>query len=256
MEENKEVKEQEKQQPVRVAPPIVVANEKGMILGSNFDERWRVCTLYASSGMLPKGYDKPEKVFAGIQYALELGFHDKPLSALRNIAIINGQPSIWGEMPLALVNMSGQLLFIDEYFINKAGERLPAECDKLDVWAAICEVQRRGEEKKRFAFTQNDRTSLGVKAIWDSFTKIMMKRKARATALKDVFPDVLMGAVIAEYDHHSYLDGNSDKSSVEVLTPTEEKTSKFKERLKNLKDDAANAEYGEVVDAEYSESKE
>lgn len=219
------------------------SNEVAMILGTTFEERFRAATIYAASGMMPKGYDKPEKVFAGIQYAIELGFKDQPLTAMKNIAIINGQPSLWGELPLALVERSGliqkkyidsdnkEMDGLDEYWTDKNGARLPEDCKPEQVWAAICEVERVGRKRKKFAYTQADRTTLGVAAIWKSFEKVMMKRKARAIALKDVFPDILLGIGIAEYDHHVYLDDQKDKS-VTILPAQEQKLSEFKEKFK------------------------
>lgn len=238
--EAKEEQKQEIKKPTPTPPPPMLASSNGMIIGNTFEERFRVCKLYAASGMMPKGYDTPEKVFAGIQYAIELGFEDKPLSALRNIAIINGQPSIWGEMPLALVKSSPTFEFIDEFFEDKEGIRLPETCSPKDVWAAVCLVQRKGEKVRRFAYTQDDRTTLGVAAIWKQFEKIMMKRKARAIALKDTWPDVLMGIKIAEYDNHVYLDNQSDKSQVIVQTPKEQKAKKFSDKLRG--EDSIDAE--------------
>lgn len=185
-------------------PAPLHADERGLVLGSTMEERYRVCTLYVKSGMLPKGYDTAEKAFIGIQYALELGFRDQPLTALKNIAVINGQPSIWGELPLALALRSGQLESISEYFVNNKGEKLPETVTNEGVYAAVCEIKRKGFDVRKFAFSQDDRTTLGVAAIWKQFTKIMMKRKARATGLKDVFPDILLGFDVGEYTYHKH----------------------------------------------------
>lgn len=195
--------EEQKQQTAQTPAPLKT-DDRGLVLGSTMEERYRVCSLYVKSGMLPKGYDTPEKAFIGIQYALELGFKDQPLTALKNIAVINGMPSIWGELPLALVLRSGQLETISEYYENSKGEKLPDTCSNEEVFAAICEIKRKGFDKRRFAFTQNDRTTLGVAAIWKQFTKIMMKRKARAIAIKDVFPDIMLGFDIGEYSYHKH----------------------------------------------------
>lgn len=210
---------------VKTVPTPLMAQETGIIIGNSLEERYRVCTLYAKSGMMPKSYDTPEKVFAGIQFALELGFRDQPLTAIRNIAIINGQPSIWGELPLALVLRSGKMDFIDEYFTNKKGERLPETASNEEVFAAVIEVQRQGQQKRKFAFTQDDRNSLGVAAIWKTFTKIMMKRKARAIAFKDVFADVLLGIDIGEYTYHKH-ESEAQSGAIETTfkKPGEEAT--------------------------------
>lgn len=229
-----EIKPEEPKKAAAPPPVLKASNEVAMILGDTLEERFRACKLYAASGMLPKGYDTPEKAFAGIQYALELGFRDKPLLAMKNIALINGQPSIWGELPQAMVLMSGKLLFFDEYFENKAGERLPETCSAEEVWAAVTIVERKGLDigRKKFAYTQNDRTTLGVAAIWKQFTKVMMQRKARALAHKSLFADVLMGVGIAEYDHHVYLDNLEDKTTVTVLPAEDQKLKDFGAKFK------------------------
>jgi hypothetical protein len=195
-------------------PAPLQTDERGLVLGSTMEERYRVCQLYVKSGMLPKGYDTAEKAFIGIQYALELGFRDQPLTALKNIAVVNGQPSIWGELPLALVLRSQQLEYIREFFEDKDGKQLPDTVSNEGFHAAVCVVKRKGFEERRFSYTQNDRTTLGVAAIWKQFTKIMMKRKARAIALKDVFPDVLLGFDIGEYSYHKH---DSEVKSGDVI---------------------------------------
>lgn len=204
---------------VKATVPVQVpvqADDRGLVLGSTMEERYRVCQLYVRSGMLPKGYDTPEKAFIGIQYALELGFKDQPLTALKNIAVINGMPSIWGELPLALALKSGQLESITEYFENRKGERLQDTASNEEIFAAICEIKRKGFGVRRVAFTQDDRTTLGVAAIWKQFTKIMMKRKARSIALKDIFPDILLGFDIGEYSYHKHESQINSGDIIEV----------------------------------------
>lgn len=229
----------------KTAPAVLRAEANGMVLGNTLEERYRVSSLYAASGFLPKAYDTPEKVFAGIQYALELGFREQPLTALRNIAIINGQPSIWGEMPLALAMRSKELIFIDEYFEDKKGERLPETCKAEDVWAAVTILERKGFPRRKFAYTQDDRTALGVAAIWKQFTKIMMQRKARTAGLKALFPDILMGINIPEYDNHIYMEDTPD-GKVTVLAAKEQKLQDFKDKFKKK----------DVVDADLSPEQE
>jgi hypothetical protein len=199
----------------------VVADERGMIIGNDLDARWRICKAFAASRMLPQQYDTPEKVFTGIQYAIELGFDKQPITALRNISIINGMPSIWGELPLAMVMASGKLFYIDEYFIDSDGEKLPLHTPSKKIFGAICEVKRNdmitgGIKEIMRVFTQEDKHNLGISAIWNKFEKIMMKRKARAIALKDLFPDVLLGISISEYDYHMPGEEIKDEEKIEV----------------------------------------
>lgn len=226
IEVKKEIKEIVKPKPMK-------ANENGLMLGSTLEERFRVCSLYVASGMLPKSYNTPEKAFIGIQYALELGFKDQPLTALKNIAVINGMPSIWGELPLALAMKSGLLEHIDEYFVDKNNKRLDSTCTAEQVFAAVCVVKRNGITFER-AYTQNDKTKLGVQAIWNQFEKIMMKRKARAVALKDAFPDVLLGITVGEYEYHKHESEINDGDMIETTAETvkaNELTDKFKDEI-------------------------
>lgn len=210
---------------VKKEQPKEITLTNGMALGNTVEERWRVCQLYSKSNMLPKCFDTAEKVFIGLQYAIELGFASQPLTVLRNMAVINGQPAIWGELPLALVRRSGELEFIKEFFVDSSDKILPPTCTPEQIFAAICVIKRKNYDEKTFAFTKADKTKLGVAAIWQQFEKIMMKRKARSLALKDEFGDVLLGVQIAEYDNHiipnnNVVDADPEKMRAEELTNT------------------------------------
>jgi hypothetical protein len=210
-------------------PVPVKASSSGQLVGTTLDEQWRLAVAFYESGMLPKAYKSPQQVLVGMQYAYELGL--KPLMALRQIAVINGQPSLWGELPLGLVRRSGLLEYFREWHVDKDYKEISFENKNLDVqvFAALCEVQRKGGEKRTYSFTQKDKHGLGVSAIWNSFEKVMMMRKARALALKAQFPDVLEGMPIAEYDHHVYIDQEGFEG--EVLTPKEKKLENFKNKF-------------------------
>lgn len=201
-------------------------NDNGMALGTTVNDRYNLAKIYCQSGMLPKEYNTPEKAMIGIQYSMELGFRDQPLTAMKNIAVINGMPSLWGELPLALVYKSGELELIDEFFVNDKNDKLPPTCDHTEVNAAVCIVKRKGYDSREFAFTRSETIGLGVAAIWTKYFKIMIKRKARAIALKDTFPDVLLGITIGEYDLNTvkeevkgdYVEVDTDKIKAREIT--------------------------------------
>jgi len=211
------IEEKEAPTVIKKKPKEIQARSDGSLLGGSFEERYRLCKAFVASKMLPKSFDTPEKALVGIEYAVELGFSKQPLIAIRNIAVINGMPSIWGELPLALVMRSKELEFIDEYWTSKDGTRLPEGCLVVDIFSAVCEIKRKGFEKKRFEFTVNDITGNGVAAIWKSYKKVMMKRKARGIALKDIFPDVLLGVSIAEYDYNTTFSEGSQGNSIDNI---------------------------------------
>lgn len=193
----------------------------------DLDSKWRMCKILCASKILPRSYDTPEKVIAGLQYATELGLEARPLMALRNISIINGTPSIWGDLPLALVYKSGELLSIDEFFANEKGERLPPTTETKLIYSANCKVQRKGFEERSFSFTIEDmnKISNSTNQVWRTYTKIMMKRKARALALKDVFPDIMLGVSIGEYEYSQPFPMVEEKQESKELDITD-----FKEK--------------------------
>jgi len=203
--ENTETEVLEKEEKKEVAVLDVEASKNGQLKGGTLQEQWKLATAYCRSGMLPKSYNTPEKELTGMQYAYELGL--SPLSALKNIAVINGQPSLWGELPLAIVRNSGKLVRIKEYNIDKDYKEICIANKNLNahLYASICELEREGGEKKEFAFTRDmyKAQGAGVTAIWNKFESIMFKRKARSIGLKDMFGDILEGLNIAEYDYNT-----------------------------------------------------
>ena len=181
---------------------LIEAEKDGLLIGKTFEDQKRLAATWHSSGMVPKSYKNPSSVLAGLQFAIGLGLAPS-IASLRNIAVINGQPSIYGELPLELVRKSGELVDIVEYLIDKDKKRIEYVTDWEEIFAAICIVERKGFPKKKFTFTrfQAEKGIKGIKAIWEGYYDVMMKRKCRARALKDEFTDILGSRSIAEYDY-------------------------------------------------------
>jgi hypothetical protein len=173
----------------------------GKMIAENHQELWRVAEMAVKSGMLPKAYTQPAQVVTAIQYAKELGIQ-APMNALRQIAIINGTPSLFGELPLAIVKASGKLDSYDEYCVDKNYTRISLENKNLgeEIFASVAKITRKGESEKTFAYTRNEAKKTGSldKQVWKLYEETMFLRKARSKALKTVFPDVLSGASICE----------------------------------------------------------
>lgn len=199
-EQKKEESPQQKAEQAKQLAAVMKTNKNGLIVAANMDEEWRICTALARSGMVPKGMNTPEKLFVARQFAAELGL---PLmSSLRNICVINGSPSLWGDLPLALARRTKEMVHFDEYWVDKSGARLKAVGDEDKIFAAVCEIERKGEPRKTYAFTEYDVkvARLDQKDIWKLYPRRMRQMRARSWAIKDVFGDALMGAAIAEYD--------------------------------------------------------
>jgi hypothetical protein len=151
----------------------------------NFEEAWRLAEILADSELVPKDFRaKPGNCLVAIQWGAEVGLC--ALQSVQNIAVINGRPSMWGDALIALVRSSP----LCEWII---------ESD--DGQAATCRVKRRGEPEQSRTFGMDDaKTSglLGKSGPWTQYPKRMRQMRARAFALRDVFPDVLKGIPMAE----------------------------------------------------------
>jgi len=183
----------------------IAVDDKGTLVGKGLDDQWRMAKMAIDSGMVPKAYTKPSQVVMGIQFAVGLNLPAN-ISSLQEIAVINGKPSIFGDLPLKLVRESGKLESFREYTINKDYKTISVDNENLtdEIFAAVCVVKRKEQSEEKYFWTveQQKKANSGVAAIWNGYFSIMMKRKARSLALKDQFSDVLGATVIAEYTHN------------------------------------------------------
>lgn len=150
-------------------------------------EAMQVAEILCRSNLVPKDYQgNPGNCIIAMQWGAEIGL--QPLQAMQSIAVINGRPSIWGDAMLALVRGSGVLESISETL---------EEGDTV----AVCTVKRRGEQPATRRFSLEDAKKAGLtgkQGPWTQYPKRMLQLRARAFALRDVFPDVLRGVFVAE----------------------------------------------------------
>jgi len=191
----------------------------GKLQPTSLDGLWRVAVILSSSGMVPNAYKgKPNDVFVGLSWGLEIGLsHNQSLQA---IAVIDGKPSIYGDVGLALVRGSGKLEDIHEFFEGEFGH---------DNYTAVCEIKRKGEKRvHRSEFTIEDAklmgkwnkpTQKGYDSVWMKHPKRMLKWRARWFALRDVFGDVLKGLGIYEEVRDSIDMEQDDSGSYTVKEP-------------------------------------
>ena len=173
-----------------------------------FEQALTFSNYLADSDMVPKDFKgKPGNCLVAIQWGMEIGL--KPLQAMQNIAVINGRPSLWGDAVIALVRSSP----LCEYIIEEDDGR-----------TATCKVKRRGEPEQSRSFSMDDAKAaglLGKQGPWTQYSKRMRQMRARAFALRDVFPDVLRGLPVAE----EIMDTPTERhmGQVEVVQPEQPK---------------------------------
>lgn len=190
------------QTPAVSAPKTPVAVGKRGVEITNIDELYRFSNAVVKSGLNPKGIDTPEAVFIAIQMGLEVGL--TPMSALQNIAVVNGRPTIWGDAQLAVVRGTGELEAFDEWF-EVGGKRIQRNPQNFtDDVCAVCSVKRSGYPAKEFGFSVADAKRAGLWAKqgpWSQYPARMLKYRARAFVLRDEFGDALRGLKTAEEIH-------------------------------------------------------
>lgn len=170
-----------------------------------FDQALTFSKYLAESDLVPKDFKgRPGNCLVAIQWGAELGL--KPLQAMQNLAVINGRPALWGDAVIALARSSP----LCEYVV---------ETD--DGNTATCKVKRRGEPEQVRTFSMDDARAAGLagkQGPWTQYPKRMRQMRARAFALRDVFPDVLRGLPVAE----EVMDTPTEKhmGPAEVVPPT------------------------------------
>lgn len=151
----------------------------------SLDEAMRFAEIISKSDIVPKEFKgNPGNVLVAIQWGLELGL--QAMQALQNISVINGRPALWGDAVIALVRSSPLCEYIYE---------------TDDGSTATIRVKRRGEEEQFRTFSMEDAQKAGLLnrgGAWQQYPKRMRQMRARAFALRDVFPDVLRGMPVAE----------------------------------------------------------
>lgn len=178
--------ETEKTEDKALAP--IKANSRGLVLGS-MDDMWRFASSVQRSGLAPTSFKTPEQILIAVQTGAEMGL--SPMRSLQSLCVINGQARLYGDAPLALVRQSGLMEYIKERIEGAEREMV-----------AHCTVKRKGEpdeQTKTFSVADAITAKLWGKAgPWVQYPKRMLQMRARALALRDIFPDAFSGATIAE----------------------------------------------------------
>lgn len=199
--------EQAEQQPEETGRAVAKAElaldeSKGYIVPTTADEAFRMAQAVVTGGLAPNSYNNdPRKVVIGIMAALEAGL--PPLFGLRQIAVINGRPTVWGDGAIALVQAKN---LIANYKVEQIGTK-PNTSD-LNKWpddyGYRVTIKRRGQDGEyvgEFTVGHAKRAKLwmnGSKAPWLQYPDRMLLNRARAFPLRDGFADALGGIAIRE----------------------------------------------------------
>ncbi len=170
--------------------PVTLAPRELLPAPANVAEAMKLATTLSNSGLVPKAFQRhPEDVFVCMLWSHTLGI--PVVQGLQYIAVINGKPSMYGDGLLACVMASGKLESIDEEFL-KTEEGLTAKCTvrRVGIKSPVVSLFSEADAKRAGL--------LGKAGPWTLYPKRMLKMRARAFALRDLFPDVLAGMASAE----------------------------------------------------------
>jgi hypothetical protein len=231
--------------PVVVQPPPAFDSSELMMQAmtpTTMKEAIDLAEFLAASDFVPKGLKgKPSNVLLCMQIAAQ--FEMSLLSALQNVAVINGKPSMYGDALLGVVRASPLCISVHESFDE-------------DTMTAQCTTVRRGEEApitRRFSQHNAEQAKLwGKDGPWRTYPQRMLQMRARSWALRDAFPDVTMG-MIAREEAEDFVVGKarvvaSEPTTRPAVQPKSEPVSDMAERKKifwNMKEAMAAHMIGE-----------
>ena len=207
---DEQVTDQPKTEQPKEQSLIQVDPETQALAPRNHIELVRFIDQMIKAEALPRHLKNREQVLSAWNFAAQMGLPPQP--SLRNIAVIEGTPSLFGDLPLALIQKHPDFVFIEEYTINEKYERISLDNKNLgdEVWGGICRLQRKGmKEPQTFAFTKSDAERAGLLRRakpgmpWHSYPQTMYVRRARAMGGKSLFADAICGANIAEEFGHA-----------------------------------------------------
>ena len=165
--------------------------------------------------LIPQTFTSVNQVFMAVHTAVSFGFERfaEINMALKNMYIVHGKVTLYGDLPLSLVYSSGKLEYKDEFFLDANSERICLKNKNASVQphTAVCVLKRTDEETIHEHFlTLEDLKDSGIKVsedgkisnpqnpVWSKHSKVMWARRVAGRALRNVFPDVLMGCSVDE----------------------------------------------------------
>ena len=170
-----------------IAQPSGPAAGFGLLMSpQTITEVQTFCKMLAATDFVPKAFRaKPDSIMVVGAMGARLGVD--VFSAMAGIADINGKPSVYGDLMLAVCMNHPQ--FED---CIETHEGTPYE----DTFRAVCTVKRKGRAPVVRSFSVLEAKEAGLwkkEGPWSKTPQRMLSMRARAFALRDTFADGLAG---------------------------------------------------------------
>lgn len=86
----------------------VAVKQNGILTPTNMGEAIQFAEMVAVSKFCPKDFvGKPADILVAVQWASEVGL--SPFTAMQNMAVINGKPSLYGDGLLAVITRTQRI---------------------------------------------------------------------------------------------------------------------------------------------------
>jgi hypothetical protein len=193
--------QQPQPQPQQAA--MVVAEPKARVpLGrrgleaDNLDSLYRIAVMYLEGGAFKPeffaGCESNRSRLARVMFTLEKGMAIglAPTECIDAMAFIRGKITIYGDALVACVKRHPECTGISTVWGGDG-----------DEFGATVTVGRRNQADVVVKFTIADAKRAGLwgqRGPWSSYPQRMLQQRARGFAMRDQFPDALMGAITAE----------------------------------------------------------
>ncbi len=205
-------------EPPKEKPRAIALHDDMSLAPQDHHEMKAMIKAVSDGGGFPTRFKTMEAKVAAANLALAL-MGKKWQLALNNIADIKGQLTIYGELPGAIAEQTGQIETKRVFVIDQEYNEICTQNKNLNAapFAGVCLIKRKGRPANEFTYTladaeragqypayktdyQSKEKILNPDSPWMKFTKIMLQRKAMNMAIKFEFPDAIVACPIAEHD--------------------------------------------------------
>jgi hypothetical protein len=166
----------------------IAVRDNTALMPQTLDEKMKMATLLAKSGLVPNTLNTPEKVLVALQTGHELGL--TAMVSVNNVVPINGKPTLSADIMYALARSNPEYGGIEWKFRNKE----KAEC-------VIKRITAKGVTESFTGYFDMEMAKQAGLAGKDTYVKYpdrMVRARALSRACKEAFPDVFAGIYSSE----------------------------------------------------------
>ena len=186
---------------------VIAAAPTFSLVPKDLGQAMELAKIIADSDLAPKDYrGKHGNVLIAVQMGAEVGL--SPMASIQSIAVINGKPSLYGDVGKAILLSNGFVIEEDDTeTIKKQG-------------FASCKITRKGRPPcvRTFSLENAKVAGLAGKAgPWSTYPERQMAWRAFWFAARDIAADVLKGLSGAE-EVIDYIDITPKNESINAVT--------------------------------------